>query len=133
MIKKIALILLLIVSLFTSIYGANYYVAWSPHEAVIVQYVKDELIWVRTEEGFVTRREPVVGVFYVYSCPNPDRGVNWLGFPNDRVGGYSYLKAYYNVIDDDRVKEATNLANQWLQTEEGKEAVEKAKKQFHKR
>jgi hypothetical protein len=132
MIKKITLILLLITSLLASIYGACYYIAWMPYDAVTVQYVKDELIWINTEQGWIAKREPVVGVFYVYSCPNPDRGIDWLGFPNDRLSGYSYLKAYYNITDDARVKEATNLANQWLQTEEGKEAVEKVKKQFHK-
>lgn len=137
MIKKIALYFvlpLLIVSAFlASVYGVSYYIAWMPHEAVVVQYVQDELIWVRTDEGWVVRREPVVGVFYVHSRPNPDAGTNAWGFPKDRLGGYSYLKAYYNVTDNNKVQEATTQANQWLQTKEGKDAVEKAKTEFHKR
>lgn len=100
-----------------------------------VHYISKELLWVRTEKGWVAKEEPIVAVIYAYSYPNPDSGANWLGFPNDRtgLGGYTYLKVYYEVTNEQKIQEAKTKANQWLKTKEGEEAIEKAKKTFHKR
>ena len=130
--KSSYIIIFSILTAIVSLYGVNYYFAWTDHEDIVVNFVPKVEVWVQRGNQWVVEKEDVVIVGYYYSTPNPDRGVNILGFPNDRCGGWSCLKCYYDVPNHEKVVEAQRKGHEWLKTDEGVAAIENARK-FHKK